>query len=208
MRGGRTISRPTQQRSGDGPAERGSSLYDAPVFAARAESHRRAGLPADAERVAREGLRDEPDAIAGRVALGLALLDQGRSDEARAELERAMEAMPGFGTSERPAPGPEASAEPKGASATPDAVPSELVAEPIDDQEIDRAFEQAETCADQMLDATAVAQQVLRAEHLDAPESVSAPEGSSASTPQPRGDRTRKLATLERWLEKVQRGSP
>ncbi len=48
MRGGRTIPGPTQQRSGDGPAERGSSPYDAPVFAARAESHRRAGLPADA----------------------------------------------------------------------------------------------------------------------------------------------------------------
>lgn len=63
----------------------------APAFPALAEAHRRAGDPKRAEAVARAGLAARPGETAGRVALGLALLDQGRAAEARAELERALE---------------------------------------------------------------------------------------------------------------------
>jgi tetratricopeptide (TPR) repeat protein len=66
----------------------------APAFPALAEAQRRAGRPADAERIARAGLRAHPEQVAGRVALGLALLDLGRMEDARAELARALEATP------------------------------------------------------------------------------------------------------------------
>jgi tetratricopeptide (TPR) repeat protein len=64
----------------------------APAFPALAEAHRRAGDPERAEAVARAGLAVRPGLAAGRVALGLALLDQGRVAQARSELERALEA--------------------------------------------------------------------------------------------------------------------
>jgi tetratricopeptide (TPR) repeat protein len=66
----------------------------APAFPALAEAQRRAGRPAEAERVARAGLQVQPGQVAGRVALGLALLDLGRVEEARAELARVLEAIP------------------------------------------------------------------------------------------------------------------
>jgi tetratricopeptide (TPR) repeat protein len=66
----------------------------APAFPALAEALRRAGRAAEAERVARAGLRERPDQVAGRVALGLALLDLARVEDARAELARALEAIP------------------------------------------------------------------------------------------------------------------
>lgn len=66
----------------------------APAFPALAEAQRRAGRPAEAERIARAGLRAHPELVAGRVALGLALLDLGRVEDARAELARALEATP------------------------------------------------------------------------------------------------------------------
>ncbi len=69
----------------------------APAFPALAEAQRRAGRPAEAERIARAGLRERPEQVAGRVALGLALLDLGRLEDARAELARALEATPDHG---------------------------------------------------------------------------------------------------------------
>src|SRR3972149_1548419 len=63
-------------------------------LAALAEAHRRAGRAKDAERVAREGLRERPSFVAGRVALSLALLDLGRGGGAGAELIRVLEMTP------------------------------------------------------------------------------------------------------------------
>ncbi|NNL66070.1 MAG: hypothetical protein HKP30_07510 [Myxococcales bacterium] len=60
------------------------------AFPLLAEAYRRAGRADDAERVAREGLGHSPHVAAGRVALALALLDQKRSDDVRAELERLL----------------------------------------------------------------------------------------------------------------------
>jgi tetratricopeptide (TPR) repeat protein len=58
--------------------------------AALAEARRRAGRPAEAERLARSGLEHDPGSPRLRVALALALLDQQRADAAREELERVL----------------------------------------------------------------------------------------------------------------------
>lgn len=58
--------------------------------AALAEAQRRAGRPAEAERLAREGLERDPDSLPLRVALALALLDQQRVNAAREELDRGL----------------------------------------------------------------------------------------------------------------------
>jgi tetratricopeptide (TPR) repeat protein len=58
--------------------------------AALAEAQRRAGRPAEAERLAREGLERDPDWLPLRVALALALLDQQRVNAAREELDRGL----------------------------------------------------------------------------------------------------------------------
>ena len=60
----------------------------APAFPALAEAHRRTGDPKRAEEVARAGLAGRSDHVAGVVALGLALIDQGRTEE---ELDAAFE---------------------------------------------------------------------------------------------------------------------
>jgi tetratricopeptide (TPR) repeat protein len=60
--------------------------------AALAEAQRRAGRPAEAERLARSGLARDPRSPRLRIALALALLDQRRADAAREELERALSA--------------------------------------------------------------------------------------------------------------------
>ncbi len=57
-----------------------------------ADAQRRAGRPADAERLARRGLAQDPDSLRLRVVLALALLDQQRADEAREELARGLAA--------------------------------------------------------------------------------------------------------------------
>ena len=64
-------------------------------FAMLAELYRRAGRLDDARRVAVAGLVARPDDAAGRIALGLALLDLGETAAARYELERAMGSMAG-----------------------------------------------------------------------------------------------------------------
>jgi hypothetical protein len=55
--------------------------------AALAEARRRSGQPAEAERLARGGLEQNPRSSRLRVALALALLDQRRGDAAREALE-------------------------------------------------------------------------------------------------------------------------
>jgi len=57
---------------------------------ALAEAQRRAGRPAEAERLAHRGLEQDPGSLRLRVALALALLDQRRAGAARDELERGL----------------------------------------------------------------------------------------------------------------------
>ena len=191
-----------------------------PPFAANAEIHRRTGQVREAERLARDGLRQQPDSVSGRVALGLALLDQGRTDEARREFEHVVDGLSA-------AAGP---ARPAAQSMPPQA--SVLGGDALRDEELDEAFARAEADPDQMLDATTVARRALREADLDEPEALSSNPDSpfatstmatlleqqgdregaeairAALSPNARsatGGRARRISTLERWLENLRR---
>jgi hypothetical protein len=139
-----------------------------PAFGTLAEAYRRLGRLDDARRVAVAGLAVLPDDTRGRLALGLALLDLGETAAARYELERAMgqvaaEELVGL----QPARDPDQ---------TQAGVPLELAdarEEGLDDAELDAAFDSAEPVRDEMLDATRVAQEAMRAGKLDEPEGFS-----------------------------------
>jgi hypothetical protein len=118
-------------------------------FAAQAESHRRAGRVDEAVQVARTGLAAFPESREGLAVLCLALLDQGRLDEAYRELEGVAEAA----RSPRPAAGA-------------------LVGE-LTDGELDHAFSRAETDPREVVDADRVAQEAIREARLDRPEGLS-----------------------------------
>lgn len=121
----------------------------APAFPALAEAHRRSGDPKRAEEVARAGLARRPDHVAGGVALGLALIDLGRPEEARSVLERTLEVTPEQVLAQR------ALDELGGVPATSrifDALDSEL----------DAAFAQARPEAEAMLDANDLASEAVR----------------------------------------------
>ncbi len=211
----------------DGPAAR--SAAQTPPFAALAETQRRTGQVQEAEHLAREGLAAQPASVAGRVALGLALLDQGRAEEARREFEGAVDRLV---MEPAPAPGPAPAAGPPASPAWGQGA--------IRDDEIDLAFATAETDPDQMLDATTVAQQALRQADLDKPEALAADPASPFATPtmatllerqgdpksaeairaalaarggpsfMPRagGRQAPYIATLEHWLENLRRDRP
>lgn len=122
------------------------------AFPALCEAHRRSGRPEEAERLAREGLRRHPEQTAGRVALGLALIDLGRLDEARSELVRVLDAVPDHGLAQA------ALAEPEEAPVA----EAELLDE-IADGELEQAFAAAEANPEEMMDANGVAAAVVRA---------------------------------------------
>ena len=227
----------------------------APAFPALAEARRRAGDPTGAERTARAGLERRPDEVSGRVALGLALLDQGRESEARKELEHVLTAV-----ADHPLASAALDAGARGAlefpsDARPDAgeggaawyaraenprlditwgAPGETpIPAPIEDAEIEAAFEAAETDTDQIVDADRIAHEAMRAARLDEPEGLakrpnspfatrtmadllerqghdhdaeairSALEGASSRR---RLSRAQQIETLERWLHNLQRG--
>ena len=60
------------------------------AFAALAEEYRRAGLPDEAIATCVAGLKRHPAYVSARVTLGRALLETGRLDEARIELEAVL----------------------------------------------------------------------------------------------------------------------
>ena len=64
------------------------------AFAALAEEYRRAGQFADAIATCEAGLQRHPAYISARVTLGRSLLELGRFDEARHELEHVLRAAP------------------------------------------------------------------------------------------------------------------
>jgi tetratricopeptide (TPR) repeat protein len=195
----------------------------APAFPALADANRRAGRLEEAERVAREGLRRRPEIVAGRVALALVLLDVGRVEEARAELERCLEEVPDH---------PLALHSLARAGGTP--------LEALADDEIEGAFAEAETSVGEMVDAHDVAAQALRVADLDEPEGVFPDDPDSpfatrtvagllerqghraeaaalreelsrraetgpVTAPLADAQRERVIATLERWLENLRR---
>ncbi len=147
------------------------------AFPALSEAQRRAGRPEEAERVAREGLRRHPDHPAGRVALGLALLDLGRIDEARGELMRVVDAVPDHPVAR--AALPDLSAEP--------VAEAELM-DDLDEGELDHAFAVAEPDTGEMMDANGVAEAVVRAVEREPDEAEASPAagptlGAAADSP-------------------------
>jgi tetratricopeptide (TPR) repeat protein len=201
----------------------------AAAFPAVAEAHRRTGRPEEAERVARAGLELRPDALAGRVALGLALLDLGRLDEARAELERVLSSVPDH---------PLALAGLEASDTAPAAAPAaeDAFAGSFDGDEIDAAFEDARPEEDQMISADSVAASAIRAAELDGSDEgdpgwtddeghedipvstrtvadLLERQGHDQDAHAMRaeldgGQRQQILATLERWLDNLRRTAP
>jgi hypothetical protein len=132
----------------------------APAFPALAEAHRRAGSPLAAERIAREGLHHRPAEVAGRVALGLALLDQGRGGEARAEFERILDAVPEHLIARAAL---ESQTEAGSQVATSDSEAAREGFGGLDDAELETAFEAARPETDAMLDANRAAARAVQA---------------------------------------------
>ena len=200
------------------------------VFPALAETHRRAGEPGLAEVIARAGLDRRPDALAGRVALGLALLDQERLDEARVELERVLASVPDHPVALERLAASDSGAQRPWEALAPDPPDADVLREPIDGPEIDAAFEQATPERDEMVSADSVAAQAIRSLESEVLEEVGSDEiGIPVSTQTVAGlleeqghagdaaamrqdldarvlaDRERIMSTLERWLDNIQR---
>lgn len=182
--------------------------------AAEAERSRRAGRVAEAERVARQALSEEPGSPEAILALALALLDQGRVGEARAALEGAVADLLGLDGE-----GPEI---------------------PLSDDELDLAVEGAATELDSVIDADRIAQDALREVETTGPELAGPSPGPLGGPDSPFATRTvadllerqgrrqeaeriraslvpparssapegrgRVLSTLERWLDNLRGG--
>lgn len=118
----------------------------AAAFPALAEAHRRGGRPDEAERVLREGLRCRPDRLEARAVLCLALLDQGRADDARRELECAADELLAAEVSTGDYSGE------------------------ISEHELESAFDRAEADVEQVLDADRLAQEAIEEADLSVPE--------------------------------------
>ncbi len=132
----------------------------APAFAALADAHRREGRVEEALRIARAGLARSPRQVAGRVVLGRALADLGRVSDAQREFERVLDAVPHHPLADGPGAVPEL----RGPQDALDALAD------VNDHELDRAFAEAETERESVLDASQVAHEAMLAHDLDAPE--------------------------------------
>jgi len=211
----------------------------ASAFPALAEANRRAGRAKEAEQVAREGLQQRPEFVAGRVALSLALLDLGRVDEARAELVRVLETTPDHAL----AASALRRAEPQGPAGFGERAEAAGLLSDLAEDELESAFEDAEAQPDEMLSANQVVAAAVRGVEEDEPEGVmpfssdspfatetvadlldqqerpgeaqvlrdalEAPASSEADVAlhDSMNHRARVIATLERWLENLRRGS-
>ena len=68
-----------------------------PSFPRLAEAYRRAGRVERAESIAKRGLAQAPDRMSGRVALALAMLDNGDVAQAMRELSSILQNVPELG---------------------------------------------------------------------------------------------------------------
>jgi len=118
----------------------------ADAFPALAEAFRRARRPDEAERVLRQGLRCCPDRTEARAVLCLTLLDQGRGDEARRELERAADDLLAAEVSAGDYSGE------------------------ISEHELESAFDHAEADVEQVVDADRLAREAIDDAQLGLPE--------------------------------------
>lgn len=150
------------------------------VFPALAEVHRRQGRLHDAERVVREGLEHKPDVVEGRLVLALVMLDQGREVEARSALEQLT-------------PGMLAAA----------GVSFAAQGSALSDSELDVAFREAETDADQLITPDRVAEEAVA--HVDGDAAEGLDEGASLDSLEPGSAFA--TATMAELLERQGDGS-
>ncbi len=192
-----------------------------------AETLRRAGNPGEARKLAEEALRDD-ETPALQLALGLASLDVGDEQGARAALERAFALLEGFvgETSDADAPEP---------STLDGNEPGRAELDAIGDAELENAFLEAESRPDEMWNANHLAEAALEQIEEGVPEGVSVdPESPFATAtvaglleeqghadeaqalreaiatemePAAGSDRARTIATLERWLDNLRSAS-
>jgi len=154
-----------------------------PADARGAEALRRAGRAEEALALARRVAEADPDDRESRLVMALTLLDLGRWLEARRELE---ELAP------EPAPlDPERllAREPGDESLTPSTPPhdettivGESWLEPMDEQSLDRAFDEAESEPALMWSADAAAEQALRDVPVEPPDEILPQAGSPFAT--------------------------
>ncbi len=157
----------------------------APEFPALAEALRRAGRATEARRVSEIGLEHAPGRMAGRVSLGLALLELGEAEEAKRALAAILDSLVdphalvsgGTGAQSLSAAAAAETAldSPSDLTQMPlPASPEDLVALPMQngdresdfehevaDAEIDQAFLGAKPESDQMLSANRMAERAL-----------------------------------------------
>jgi len=172
-------------------------------FPVQAERCRRAGQPEEAERIARMGLARTPERFAGRVALGLALLDRGLIDEARTTLAGIFDGTIGVESEASPA----APVVPYGSVC--ETQSTALAADAFEfgpEQPLTHSPFATETVAD-LLEKQGAARdaQELR-EQIAARQFHHAPEGANTAADE-RSERVRVIATLERWLHNLRGGA-
>jgi hypothetical protein len=141
----------------------------APEFPALAEALRRSGFPDRARDVALAGLESAPSRLAGRVALALAQMDLGAPGLGRRELECVLDEML---EPYRLEVEPEAALTPVDPESEPNASeisPAESAGRTpalasLGEHEIDAAFDEAESRAEEMYSPNTMAERVLDAE--------------------------------------------
>jgi hypothetical protein len=131
-------------------------------FVVLAERQRREGSLAEAERLLRSELDDQPDCAEGVLVLALVLLDRNQGEEARGVLERWANATLGE--------------EAAGGSDT-----SEIFPDHVSESELESAFEVAETNPEEMFDADAIAQRAMRETESEFSEDLASPSSSFAT---------------------------
>lgn len=138
-----------------GEIENGRELLALSPLAAQAEGERRAGDLEQARRSAVAALTQDPEALGGRLVLALVLLDLGDARAAREEMERSVASL-----LPRPATVDERSdgSSSQRAGSIDDAE--------LGDAELDEAFGQARSVAEEMHSVNDVAEAVLRDDSL------------------------------------------
>lgn len=183
-------------------------------FPALAEVERRAGRFGEAQRIAEQGLRASPDRLAGRVALGLALLEQGDLAAARRELAAVFEPVEAAAEASRTESSPESrrslprGEDPRRAGSAA-SVRSEL---PVGEGSAFRTRTMARLLenqgdrgrAEEILEGLETSAGNAAAGPL-APEPGSRAQPGGAPGPEDPLSADKKRATLERWLRNVQR---
>ncbi|MFB3117458.1 MAG: hypothetical protein ACE1ZP_01715 [Myxococcota bacterium] len=131
-------------------------------FAMLAEGHRRAGMMDQAEDLARSGFDEHPDCAEGALVLALVLLDRNRGEEAR----RVIGAWADTNL---------------GVEVTGESVLVESFGGEVSDQELEIAFEFAETDRDEVIDADTIVQQVVSETEFDFADEFASSDSSFAT---------------------------